>query len=79
VRDPLKGWTRKHTALADPFSIQDAAVACTGFALQLVEVGQPGVAAQVAGGVSETFSATPTGPRSSLLTCAPAVGLLRWM
>jgi hypothetical protein len=52
VRDPLKGWTRKHTALADTFSIQDPAVAGTGFALQLVEVGQPSVAAQVAGALT---------------------------
>jgi hypothetical protein len=57
VRDPLKGWTRKHTALADTFSIQDAAVACTGACLQLVEVGQPGVAAQVAGGVDHGLDA----------------------
>jgi hypothetical protein len=57
VRDPLKGGTRKHTALADTFSIQDPAVACTGFALELVEVGQAGVAAQVAGGVDHGLDA----------------------
>jgi hypothetical protein len=57
VRDPLKGWTRKRAALADTFSIQDGAVACTGLGLQLVEVGQPGVAAQVAGGVDDGFDA----------------------
>jgi hypothetical protein len=27
VRDPLKGWTRKHTTLTDPFSLQDPLVA----------------------------------------------------
>jgi len=53
VGDPLKGWTRKHTALADTFSIQDAAVACTGLGLRFVQVGQAGVAAQVAGGVTD--------------------------
>jgi hypothetical protein len=31
VRDPLKGWTRKDAALADPFSIEQAAVGGTGF------------------------------------------------
>jgi hypothetical protein len=44
-------------SLADTFSIQDAAVACTGACLQLVEVGQPGVAAQVAGGVDHGLDA----------------------
>jgi hypothetical protein len=49
VRDPLKGWTREDGALAGTFSVQDTAVAGTGLALQFGEVGQAGVAAQVAG------------------------------
>src|SRR6266702_4536694 len=53
VRDPLKGWTRKDTTLADSFSIQDALVDRTGLGLQLVEVGQAGVAAQVTGCVDD--------------------------
>ena len=57
VCDPLKGWTRKHTALADTFSIQDAAVACTGFGLEFVEVVQPGVAAQIPRGVDDRLDA----------------------
>ena len=39
-RDPLKGWTRKDTALADTFSIEQAAVDRTGLGLQLVEMGR---------------------------------------
>jgi hypothetical protein len=38
VRDPLKGWTREDAALADPFSIEQAAVGGTGFALQFGQV-----------------------------------------
>jgi hypothetical protein len=49
VRDPLKGWTREDTALADTFSIQYPAVDRTGFGLKLVQVRQAGVAAQVTG------------------------------
>jgi hypothetical protein len=45
VRDPRKGWTRKHTALTDTFSLQDSLVAGTGLGLQVVEIGQAGVAA----------------------------------
>jgi hypothetical protein len=45
VRDPLIGWTRKHAALTDTFSLQDPPVAGTGLGLQVVEVGKPGVAA----------------------------------
>jgi hypothetical protein len=37
-RDPLKGWTRKDTALTDALSIQYSTVACTGFVLQLLEM-----------------------------------------
>jgi hypothetical protein len=47
VRDPLKGWTREDTALADTFSIQYPAVDRTGFGLQVGQVRQSGVAAQV--------------------------------
>jgi hypothetical protein len=35
--------------LPDPFSIEQAAVDVTGFGLQLVEMGQAAVAAQVVG------------------------------
>ena len=38
LRDPLKGWARKDTALADTFSIEQAAVDVTGLGLQLVQV-----------------------------------------
>jgi hypothetical protein len=51
VRDPLKGWTREDTALADTFSIQDPAVDRTGFGLQVSQVRQSGVAAQIPWGV----------------------------
>jgi hypothetical protein len=33
VRDPLEGWTREDAALADPFSIEQAAVGDTGSGL----------------------------------------------
>ena len=33
LRDPLKGWARKDTALPDTFSIEQAAVDVTGFGL----------------------------------------------
>jgi hypothetical protein len=49
VRDPLKGWARKDGALAGTFSFQYAAAGGAGFGLELFEVGQPGVAPQVAG------------------------------
>ena len=53
VRDPLKGWTREDTALADTFSIQDPAVDRTGFRVKVVQVRQAGVAAQVTRALSE--------------------------
>ena len=53
MRDPLKGWTRKDGALAGTFGIQDTAVADAGLVLELREVGQAGVAAQVAGCVND--------------------------
>jgi hypothetical protein len=57
VRDPLKGWTRKDTALADSFSMQDPLIAGTAFGLELVEVGQAGLAAQVSGTVDDGLDA----------------------
>jgi hypothetical protein len=47
VRDPLKGWARKDGALAGALGIQDTAVDRPGLGLQLVQVGQPGVAGKV--------------------------------
>jgi hypothetical protein len=38
VRDPLKGWARKDSALADTFSFHDAVVDRTGLGRQFVEV-----------------------------------------
>ena len=38
MRDPLKGWTRKHTALTDTFSLQDSLVAGTGLGRQRLTV-----------------------------------------
>ena len=52
-RDPLKGWARKDTTLPDTFSIEQAAVDVTGFGLQLVEVLEAAVAAQVIGRVDD--------------------------
>jgi hypothetical protein len=51
VRDPLEDWIRKDTALADTFSIEQSAVGVTGFGLQLIEIVQAALAAQVVGGV----------------------------
>ncbi len=51
VRDPLKGRAREDSALAGTFSIQYAVVACTRPGLELIEVVQAGVAAQVAWGI----------------------------
>src|SRR5512144_690607 len=51
VRDPLEDWIRKDTALADTFSLQYPSVDRTGFGLQLVEVVQAALTAQVVGGV----------------------------
>ena len=47
-RFPL-GWTRKDAALADTFSIEQSAVDRTRAGLQLVEMGQTAVTAQVVG------------------------------
>jgi hypothetical protein len=47
VRDPLKGWTRKDGALAGALGFQYAPVDRPGLVLELVQVGQPGVAGQV--------------------------------
>jgi hypothetical protein len=52
VRDPLKGWARKDGALAGTFSFQYAPVGGAGPGLEFVQVGQPGVAAQVAGALT---------------------------
>ena len=51
VPDPLEGWARKDGALADTFGFQFAPVGGAGFGPELIEVGQAGVAAQVAGGI----------------------------
>jgi hypothetical protein len=53
VRDPLKGWTREDGALAGALSFQYAPVAGAGLVLEFGEVGQAGVAAQVAGAVDD--------------------------
>ena len=47
--DPLKGWARKDTTLPDTFSIEQAGVDVTGLGLQLVQMFQAAVAAQVVG------------------------------
>jgi hypothetical protein len=52
VRDPLKGWARKDGALADTFDLQYAPVGGAALGLELVQVGQAGVAAQVAGALT---------------------------
>src|SRR5581483_5959174 len=39
VRDPLKGWARKDTALTDPFSMQDPLITGTALGLEFVEIG----------------------------------------
>jgi len=49
VRDPLEGWAREDGALAGTFSFQYAAVAGTRPVLEFGQIGQPGVAAEVAG------------------------------
>jgi hypothetical protein len=53
VRDPLKGWARKDGALGGTFGFQYAPVGGAGLGLEFVQVGQAGVAAQVAGGVDD--------------------------
>ena len=51
VRDPLEDWIRKDTALASTFSLQHPGVDRTRFGLQVVEVVQAALAADVVGGV----------------------------
>ena len=53
VRDPLEGWAREDGCLAGALSFQYAPVDGAGFALKLVQVGQPGVAGKVAGAVDD--------------------------
>ena len=57
MRDPLKGWTRKDAALADPFSIEQATVDRTGLGLQFGQVVQAALAAQVVGVVDDGLDA----------------------
>jgi hypothetical protein len=67
------GWTRKDAALTDTFSLQDPPVAGTGLGLQVVEVGKPGVAAQVAGGIDDGFDAHGAAVFEVLLDAGVAV------
>jgi hypothetical protein len=53
VRDPLKGWARKDGALAGTLGFQYAPVSGAGLGLEFVQVGQAGVAAQVAGSIDD--------------------------
>jgi hypothetical protein len=53
VRDPLKGWTREDAALTDPFSIEQAVVDRAGPGLQVGEIVQAALAAQVVGVVDD--------------------------
>jgi hypothetical protein len=75
VRDPLEGWTREDGALAGALGFQYALVAGAGLVLELGEVGQAGVAAQVAGAVDDGLdpqrAAVPEAPLSlpQVLTC----------
>ena len=57
VRDPLKGWTREDAALADPLSIEQAAVDRTGLGVQFGQVVQAALAAEVAGVVDDGLDA----------------------
>ena len=57
VRDPLKDWIRKDTALTDTFSIEHAGVDRTGVGLQLVEIVQAALAAEVVGVVDHGLDA----------------------
>ncbi len=54
-RDPLKGWTRMDAALTDTLSIEQATVDVTAFGLQLVEMDQATVAAQMVTGVNRLY------------------------
>jgi hypothetical protein len=51
VRDPLEDWIREVAALTDTFSLQQPGVDRTCLGLQVVEVVQATLAAQVVGGV----------------------------
>ena len=53
VRDPLKGRTREDCRLAGALCFQYAPVDRAGLVLELVQVGQPGVAGEVAGAVDD--------------------------
>jgi hypothetical protein len=53
----LEGWSREDAALTDTISIQNPAVTRTGLGLEVVQVGQPGVAAQAAGVVDDGLDA----------------------
>jgi hypothetical protein len=47
VRDPLEDWIRKDAGLAGTFSVQQPVADCTCSFLELAEVVQPALAAQV--------------------------------
>jgi hypothetical protein len=70
VRDPLKGWTRKDAALADPFSIEQATVDRAGLGLEVGQVVQATLAAQVISIRDVTTSAQH--PRSSAREASPS-------
>jgi hypothetical protein len=63
VRDPLKGWTREDAALADAFSIEQAAVGGTGSGLEFGHVVQAALTAQVVGVVDDGLDAQGTAVR----------------
>jgi hypothetical protein len=52
-RDPLKGWVRTDTTLADPESIDHATVDVTGFDRQFLKMGQPAGQPEVTGVVDD--------------------------
>jgi hypothetical protein len=53
VRDPLEGWAREDGCLAGALGFQYAPADGAGLVLELGQVGQAGVAAQVAGRVDD--------------------------
>jgi hypothetical protein len=53
----VSGWTREDAALTDPFSIEQATVRGTGFGLQVGQVVQAALAAQVVGVVDDGLDA----------------------